>query len=152
LIRLSPVSCATLRGCGVFASHENCRRSSKRRMQICKARTPLHRLGNGRTLSHLRKGESQRYFVFFDPRSYPHRTGSFLSSTCRGIAPPLSPPPFHHSSRSSFPSVVWSWRARQLPDPVVAVGSSKGSDAEKRNRTGAIPLGAHPISWHCNSV
>jgi hypothetical protein len=108
-------------------------------MQIRKPRTPLHRLRNERTLSHLWRGESQWYFILFNPHSYPRRTRSFLSSTCRGAAPPLSPPPFLRSHQSSFPSAAWSWRARRLPDLVAVVDSSKGSDAQKRNRIGAVP-------------
>jgi hypothetical protein len=33
---------------------------------------------------------------------------------------------------------------KTVPDPVAAVGSAKGGNTNKRNRTGVVPLGAHP--------
>jgi hypothetical protein len=35
------------------------------------------------------------------------------------------------------------------PDPVATVGSGKGSDTDKRNRTGAVPLGTRPQRRIC---
>jgi hypothetical protein len=79
-------------------------------------------------------------------------TRSFLSSTRHDIDPPFVASSLRRSHRSSFPSAAWSWRERQPLDPVAAVGSGKGSDTNKRNWTGAVPLGARPWRRICRRL
>jgi hypothetical protein len=117
-----------------------------------KTRTPLHRPTNGCILSLQQKGKANGFLSSSILVHILAETRSFLSSTRHDIDPPFVASSLRRSHRSSFPSVAWSWRERQPLDPVAAVGSGKGSDTNKRNWTGAVPLGARPWRRICRRL